>query len=203
MPYKAPQLWGGKSSGDSVSGGGKDPDLYSWAEEGDGPEGVSEAVSALGFVKELGARVFGVGRLRRDPDTHAQRLDTDVDLDSLERGEAPTVYEDGEQMRDFVHVTDVARANLASLDAVLEAPAGHHRAYNVASGHPVGIRRVAELVAEGTGRDLAPEVTGGYRLGDVRHIVASPERARAELGFSAEVLPDVGLPAFATAPLRA
>ena len=122
---------------------------------------------------------------------------------SLERGEAPTVYEDGEQMRDFVHVTDVARANLASLDAVLEAPAGHHRAYNVASGHPVGIRRVAELVAEGTGRDLAPEVTGGYRLGDVRHIVASPERARAELGFSAEVLPDVGLPAFATAPLRA
>ena len=92
--------------------------------------------------------------------------------------------------------------DLESLDAVLEAPAGHHRAYNVASGHPVGIRRVAELVAEGTGRDLAPEVTGGYRLGDVRHIVASPERARAELGFSAEVLPDVGLTAFATAPLR-
>ena len=45
-------------------------------------------------------------------------------------------------------------------------------------------------------------MTGGYRLGDVRHIVASPERARAELGFSAEVLPDVGLTAFATAPLR-
>ena len=122
---------------------------------------------------------------------------------SLERGEAPRVFEDGEQMRDFVHVSDVARANVASLDAVLEAPAGHHRAYNVASGHPVGIRRVAELVAEGTGRDLAPEVTGGYRLGDVRHIVASPERARVELGFSAEVLPEVGLPAFATAPLRA
>jgi dTDP-L-rhamnose 4-epimerase len=122
---------------------------------------------------------------------------------SLERGEAPQVYEDGRQMRDFVHVDDVARANLASIDAVVGDPTGSHRAFNVASGHPIGIREVAELVARGTGRDIAPEVTGGYRLGDVRHVVASPERARVELGFSASVLPEVGLPAFATAPLRA
>lgn len=129
---------------------------------------------------------------------------------SLERGEAPQVYEDGAQMRDFVHVDDVARANLAALDAVLEAPGGHHRAYNVASGHPIGIRDVATMVARGTagsggsgGQPIEPEVTGGYRLGDVRHIVASPERARAELGFTAQVLPEDGLPAFATAPLRA
>ena len=46
-------------------------------------------------------------------------------------------------------------------------------------------------------------MTGGYRLGDVRHIVASPERARRELGFTAETVPDDGLRAFATAPLRA
>ena len=59
------------------------------------------------------------------------------------------------------------------------------------------------LVAEGTSSDLTPQVTGGYRLGDVRHIVASPARATAELGFTAEVLPEVGLPEFATAPLRA
>ncbi|ANH39331.1 dTDP-L-rhamnose 4-epimerase [Nocardioides dokdonensis FR1436] len=122
---------------------------------------------------------------------------------SLERGEAPKVYEDGAQMRDFVHVDDVARANVAALRAVLEAPQGHHRAYNVASGHPVGIRDVATLVARGTGSDLEPEVTGGYRLGDVRHIVASPQRAADELGFTATVHPDVGLAAFATAPLRA
>lgn len=122
---------------------------------------------------------------------------------SLERGEAPQVYEDGAQMRDFVHVDDVARANLAALDAVVADPAGSHRAFNVASGHPIGIREVAELVARGTGREIAPEVTGGYRLGDVRHVVASPERARAELGFTASVLPEHGLPAFATAPLRA
>ncbi|GCD88726.1 NAD(P)-dependent oxidoreductase [Nocardioides sp. LS1] len=121
---------------------------------------------------------------------------------SLERGEAPQVYEDGGQMRDFVHVDDVARANVASIRAVAGERGGHYAAYNVASGHPVAIREVAERVAEGTGRDLAPEVTGGYRLGDVRHIVASPERARAHLGFSALVRPEEGLRAFATAPLR-
>lgn len=122
---------------------------------------------------------------------------------SLERGEAPKVYEDGAQARDFVHVHDVARANLAALRAVVEEPGGHYAAYNVASGQPVTILEVAELVAEGTGRDIEPEVTGGFRLGDVRHVVASPARASAELGFSAEVRPEQGLPAFATAPLRA
>ena len=61
---------------------------------------------------------------------------------------------------------------------------------------------MADLVASGTGSGVAPEVTGGYRLGDVRHIVASPDRARAELGFTARVPPEQGLREFATAPLR-
>jgi dTDP-L-rhamnose 4-epimerase len=121
---------------------------------------------------------------------------------SLERGEPPQVFEDGGQMRDFVHVDDVAQANLAAIRAVVEAAPGSYVAYNVASGHPVSILEVADLVARGTGRDLPPQVTGGYRLGDVRHIVASPARAAAELGFTAQVLPEVGLHDFATAPLR-
>jgi dTDP-L-rhamnose 4-epimerase len=120
---------------------------------------------------------------------------------AIERGEPPRVFEDGGQMRDFVHVADVARANLAALDAVGDD--GRFAAYNVCSGSPVSIRQVADLVTEGTGAGLAPEVTGEYRAGDVRHIVASPDRAASELGFRAEVGPDVGLPAFATAPLRA
>jgi dTDP-L-rhamnose 4-epimerase len=119
---------------------------------------------------------------------------------SLERGERPRVFEDGGQMRDFVHVADVARANVRALESVLASDAGRYDAYNVCSGEPVSILDVARLVSSGTG--IEPEVTGGYRLGDVRHVVASPERARAELGFSAAVRPDEGLPAFATAPLR-
>ena len=120
---------------------------------------------------------------------------------SLERGERPQVYEDGGQMRDFVHVDDVARANLLAIESVAGSGAGRYDAYNVCSGEPVSILRVARLV--GADSDVEPEVTGRYRLGDVRHIVASPERARAELGFAASVGPDRGLPAFATAPLRA
>ncbi len=123
---------------------------------------------------------------------------------SLERGEAPRVYEDGGQMRDFVHVDDVARANVLALRAVAAGETAPYAAYNVCSGRPVSILEVAEQVAAGTaGESITPDVTGGFRLGDVRHIVASPELARAELGFRAEVLPEVGLPAFATVPLRA
>jgi dTDP-L-rhamnose 4-epimerase len=119
---------------------------------------------------------------------------------SLERGEAPQVFEDGGQMRDFVHVTDVARANLVALEVVVGHDAGAFDAYNVCSGNPVSILDVARLVGSGSG--LEPEVTGRFRMGDVRHVVASPARAAAGLGFTATVGPDVGLPAFATAPLR-
>ncbi len=119
---------------------------------------------------------------------------------ALERGEAPRVFEDGGQMRDFVHVDDVARANVLALDAALSAPPGEVAAYNVCSGLPVSILEVARLVAR-DGPD--PLVTGEYRLGDVRHIVASPARAVAELGFRAEITPTEGLQRFATDPLRA
>ncbi len=121
---------------------------------------------------------------------------------SIERGEPPRVFEDGGQMRDFVHVSDVAAANLAAVRAVADASAGAFASYNVCSGVPVSIRRVADLVVEGTGADLTPAVTGEYRAGDVRHVVASPARARDELGFTATVTPEEGLRAFATAPLR-
>ena len=113
------------------------------------------------------------------------------------RGEAPRVYEDGGQQRDFVHVRDVAQANLLALGAELEP--GTLRAYNVASGTPHTIADVAgAIAADGP----APVVTGQYRLGDVRHVVASPERARDELGFTAQVAFADGMREFATAPLR-
>ncbi len=131
---------------------------------------------------------------------------------SLERGEAPVVYEDGGQVRDFVHVDDVAAATVAAALAVGDRPDGSHRTYNVCSGHPIGIADVARAVAAGSAaadaggtRQVAPReprVTGQYRVGDVRHVVASPRRAQAELGFTARVRPEVGLSRFATEPLR-
>jgi dTDP-L-rhamnose 4-epimerase len=118
---------------------------------------------------------------------------------SVERGEAPQVFEDGGQMRDFVHVDDVARANALATHALADA-ASPFAAYNVCSGMPVSILDVARAVA---GHGTAPEVTGRYRLGDVRHVVASPERAERELGFRATITPTSGLAAFRDEPLRA
>ncbi len=70
------------------------------------------------------------------------------------------------------------------------------------SGEPIGIAEVARAIAVGAGVGLEPRVTGQFRIGDVRHVVASPQRARDELGFTASVGPADGLAAFATAPLR-
>jgi dTDP-L-rhamnose 4-epimerase len=120
---------------------------------------------------------------------------------SLENGQAPGVFEDGGQMRDFVHVDDVARANVLAIDAVTVRPAESWATYNVCSGNPVPILRVAELLSVAAAGP-PPEVTGDYRPGDVRHIVASPELASSELDFTAEITPEQGIPAFATAPLR-
>ena len=159
----------------------------SWARQADG------AVVALRYHN-----VYGPGMPRDTPYSGVAAMFRS----SLERGEAPQVFEDGGQARDFVHVADVARANLAALDAVAAGGTGTLAAYNVCSGSPVTIGEVARLVARGSSTPRAPEVTGGYRLGDVRHVVASPELARRELGFAAEVTPEVGLPAFARAPLR-
>ncbi len=121
---------------------------------------------------------------------------------SLERGERPQVFEDGGQARDFVHVADVARANVLALEQVVAERVPRFAAYNVCSGRPVRILDVARQVAAGTGSPLEPEVTGGFRPGDVRHVVASPALAASELGFTAAVHPDEGLRDFATAPLR-
>ncbi|TFB91245.1 NAD-dependent epimerase/dehydratase family protein [Cryobacterium algoricola] len=121
---------------------------------------------------------------------------------ALERGEAPRVFEDGRQRRDFVHVADVASANLAALEHTIGAPAALFRAFNVGSGvvHTIGDMAAALSRAAG-GPD--PVTTGEYRLGDVRHITASSERLRTELGWSPAVTFEDGMLAFATAPLRA
>ena len=115
------------------------------------------------------------------------------------RGEPPQVFEDGRQMRDFVHVQDVSTANVRAIEEVLERPPGGWSAYNVCSGRPVSIADVAAHVA---GAGPGPVVSGRFRLGDVRHVVASPHLAEVELGFRAQVSPAEGLRQFATAPLR-
>jgi dTDP-L-rhamnose 4-epimerase len=120
---------------------------------------------------------------------------------ALERGEPARVFEDGRQRRDFVHVRDVAAANLAALQALERAVPGAVRAYNVASGTPRTVGEFAYALARATGGP-APIVTGQFRAGDVRHVVASPRRAWNELDFAASVPFEEGVAEFAHAPLR-
>jgi dTDP-L-rhamnose 4-epimerase len=120
--------------------------------------------------------------------------------DRLRRGQAPLVFEDGRQVRDFVHVSDVASANVAAL--AHQAEAGSFEALNVASGRPVTILDVAVSLSRQFGPDApAPTVTGQFRPGDVRHVVASPHRAHARLGFQARIGLDEGMADLAAEPV--
>jgi dTDP-L-rhamnose 4-epimerase len=121
---------------------------------------------------------------------------------ALQRGEAPRVYEDGAQRRDFVHVRDIASANLAAVDYTADAEAGSSRAFNVGSGVVHTIGEMAAQLSEHAGGP-APIVTGQYRLGDVPHVAASSTRLREELGWEPSITFEEGMREFATAPLRA
>ena len=108
------------------------------------------------------------------------------------------VFEDGGQTRDFVHVRDVARANVLALTADVASGA-----YNIASGTPHTVLDMAVALTDAFGPDTPrPQITGGWRPGDVRHIVASPRRAAEELGFEAEIAFGAGMAGFARAPQR-
>jgi dTDP-L-rhamnose 4-epimerase len=113
-------------------------------------------------------------------------------------GRAPRVFEDGGQRRDFVHVRDVARANLRALRETVPG------AFNVASGTPRTVLELAHALAEACDAPdaAAPQVTGEWRSGDVRHIVAAPDAAAQRLGFRAVEDFAAGMAEFAAAPLR-
>ncbi|GAA4671566.1 NAD-dependent epimerase/dehydratase family protein [Frondihabitans cladoniiphilus] len=121
---------------------------------------------------------------------------------AIQRGEAPRVFEDGAQRRDFVHVRDIASANLAALDRTADLPADTFRPYNVGSGVVHTIGEMASELSRAAG-GLPPVVTGDYRAGDVRHITASSRRLQDELGWAPSVTFERGMHEFASAPLRA
>ncbi|MFC7704835.1 NAD-dependent epimerase/dehydratase family protein [Plastorhodobacter daqingensis] len=120
--------------------------------------------------------VFGAGQALSNPYTgvlanFASRL---------ANGQAPMIFEDGEQRRDFVHVRDVARA----FRLALERPEAAGQVLNIGSGNAYPISRVATLLAEAMGvPHIAPEILQKARSGDIRNCFADIGRARAVLGF--------------------
>ena len=115
-------------------------------------------------------------------------------------GRGPRVFEDGGQLRDFVHVRDIAAANVLALTTAEPVPGP----FNVCSGTPRSVGDMARALWRAAPEGAPePEVTGQYRLGDVRHVFASADRARDVLGFAAREDFDAGMAEFASAPLRA
>lgn len=157
------------------------------------------------WARETGASVVAL----RYHNVYGRRLPLDTPYagvaalfrDRLRSGLAPLVFEDGAQMRDFVHVSDVVAANLA---AAAHQPDSGFEAFNVCSGTPVSILDVARALADAFGPQAPqPIVTGRFRAGDVRHVVASPARAAAALGFRATVGLTEGMADLAGEPVPA
>jgi dTDP-L-rhamnose 4-epimerase len=103
-------------------------------------------------------------------------------------GNAPLVFEDGEQMRDFVSIHDIVRANMLAM----ERPESDGEVINVGCGTPITIRRVAELLASELGVALQPVITNKFRAGDIRHCYADISKARRLLGYEPQVTHEQG-----------
>ncbi len=143
---------------------------------------VAQEHFAASWSRETGGRVtalryhnvYGPGMPRDTPYAGVAA----IFASTLRNGNPPRVFEDGGQRRDFVHVRDVAAATVAALDHDVD---GFH-ALNVGSGTPRTVGELAGALAAACGGP-PPQITGEFRLGDVRHIAADSTRARRELGW--------------------
>jgi dTDP-L-rhamnose 4-epimerase len=107
----------------------------------------------------------------------------------LINNQPPLVFEDGEQMRDFVSVHDIVHANMLAM----ERPESNGEVINVGCGKPISIRSVAEILAAALGKpELAPVITQKYRSGDIRHCYADLTKSRTLLGYEPQVTHEEG-----------
>lgn len=107
----------------------------------------------------------------------------------LMNNQAPTIYEDGDQARDFVHVSDIVRANLLTL----ETDEVNYQSINLGTGKATSIKKIALLLAEKLGKHIEPDIPGKYREGDIRQCVADVSKARDLLDFEPRIAPEDGL----------
>ena len=129
--------------------------------------------------------VYGPGQALSNPYTGVAA----IFASRLLNRRAPIIFEDGDQTRDFIHVTDIVEGVVCALES--EAAVG--TAVNLGTGRPVSVNEIAAVLADGLGVDLEPEVTGRYRSGDIRHCYADPTRATQLLGSSAAVSLEEGM----------
>ena len=120
--------------------------------------------------------VYGPGQALSNPYTGVLAIFSS----RLANDQAPMIFEDGRQQRDFVHVKDVARAFLLGL----ERPEANGQVFNIGSGDVFTVNDVAQAVSQAMGKSIAPDVTGKSRVGDIRHCIPDIAKAKAELGYA-------------------
>lgn len=129
-------------------------------------------------VPNLALRYFNVYGIRQDPKSPYSGV-ISLFMKAYQQDETLTIYGDGEQTRDFIHVSDVARANMLALCHPVTG------VMNIATGHSVTLRHLVDTIAEIGGRAIKT-IYAEARLGDVRHSAASVDRAEAMIKFRAE-----------------
>jgi dTDP-L-rhamnose 4-epimerase len=122
--------------------------------------------------------VYGPGQALSNPYTGVLA----IFASRLLNGQQPMIFEDGEQRRDFVHVSDVARAFADALDL----PQAVGGTFNIGSGHDRSVTEIATELARAMGKNqIEPEIVGKARIGDIRHCFCDTSLAADRLGFRA------------------
>ena len=107
----------------------------------------------------------------------------------LMNDEKPVIFEDGLQSRDFVHVSDIVKANLLAL----KKDTADYKPVNIGTGRWLPISEVCDMLANGLEKDISPDIVGKYREGDIRHCVADISRAKELLGYEPSVTLENGM----------
>jgi len=108
----------------------------------------------------------------------------------LLNNQAPLVFEDGDQTRDFVHVSDIVQGNLRAM----ESDQADYEMLNIGTGVPTSVNQVAKMLSDGLGKKIPAQTVGKFREGDIRHCVADISKVRKLIGFEPAVKLEKGIP---------
>jgi dTDP-L-rhamnose 4-epimerase len=133
--------------------------------------------------------VYGAGQSLNNPYTGILSIFST----RIRRGMSLPIFEDGLESRDFVHVDDIVSA----IRLALESESANGSTFNVGAGKPTSVLEIANMLVDCFNGKIRPEVTGQYRLGDIRHCYADLTNIREKLGFEPKISLEEGLAHFA------
>ncbi|MFJ2989757.1 NAD-dependent epimerase/dehydratase family protein [Collimonas sp. NPDC087041] len=132
--------------------------------------------------------VYGAGQSLNNPYTGILSIFST----RIRRSMSLPIFEDGLESRDFVHVSDIVQA----IQLALESEAANGGTFNVGAGEPTSVLEIANMLVDAFGGKIRPEVTGQYRLGDIRHCYADLSQIRGKLGFAPKMSLKKGIEEF-------